>query len=467
MEPLSENDDRILNISPLDGRYATKVARLRPIFSEYGLIRRRVEVEIAWFRELSAEKGIAELPALSPEEDAFLEGIVRDFSIDDAKRVKEIESVTNHDVKAVEYFLKERFAKGPLAGRSEFIHFACTSEDINNLAHALQARDGLAVLREAQRALVDALAAFALSAADAPMLARTHGQPASPTTLGKEIGVFVRRLREAGDDIDAVVLPGKLGGAVGNFNAHVIAYPDVDWQALAARVIEGRFGLRRNPLTTQIESHDGLAALFDAMARWNTVLLSLDRDMWQYMSLGYIGQKAVKGEVGSSTMPHKINPIDFENSEGNAGLANALLGHLARKLPVSRMQRDLTDSTVLRNVGVAFGYSLLAVASTAKGLGKATVCRERITADLDANWEVLAEPIQTVMRKCGLENPYERLKELTRGRSIGRDEMRAFVMSLEIPDDDKRRLLELTPSSYVGLAADKGFLESGMAGRVS
>lgn len=466
MELLSEND-RILNVSPLDGRYAAKVALLRPIFSEYGLIRRRVEVEVAWFRELSAERGIPELPALSPQEDAFLEALVREFSLADARRVKEIESVTNHDVKAIEYFLKERFAGGPLDGRSEFIHFACTSEDINNLAHALQARDGLAVLREAQRSLVDALSAFAMSAADAPMLARTHGQPASPTTLGKEIAVFVRRLREAGDDIDAIVLPGKLGGAVGNFNAHVVAYPGVDWQALATRVIEGRFGLRRNPLTTQIESHDGLASLFDAMARWNTVLLSLDRDVWHYISLGYIGQKAIKGEVGSSTMPHKINPIDFENSEGNAGLANAILGHLARKLPVSRLQRDLTDSTVLRNVGVAFGYSLLAVASTAKGLGKATVCREKIAADLDANWEVLAEPIQTVMRKCGLANPYERLKELTRGRSIGREDMQEFVKSLDIPDDDKRRLLELTPATYVGMAADSGFLEAGMAGRQS
>jgi adenylosuccinate lyase len=464
MDLLSENDP-MLGLSPLDGRYAAKVAALRPIFSEYGLIRRRVEVEVAWFRELSAEKGIAELPALSAEEDAILESIVCDFSLDDARRVKGIESVTNHDVKAVEYFLKEKFADGPLSGRSEFIHFACTSEDINNLAHALQARDGLAVLRDAQRSLTDKLAAFALSAADVPMLARTHGQPASPTTLGKELAVFARRLREAGADIDAIVLPGKLGGAVGNFNAHVAAYPDVDWEALASRVIEGRFGLRRNPLTTQIESHDGLAALFDAMARWNTILLSLDRDVWQYISLGYIGQKAVKGEVGSSTMPHKINPIDFENSEGNAGLANAVLGHLARKLPVSRLQRDLTDSTVLRNVGVAFGYSLLAVASTAKGLGKATVCREKIAADLDANWEVLAEPVQTVMRKCGLANPYERLKELTRGHSIGRAEMRAFIESLEIPAADKDRLLQLTPASYIGLAANPAFLEPGTGPR--
>lgn len=464
MEPLAGNEP-ILCLSPLDGRYAAKVAALRPVFSEYGLIRRRVEVEVAWFRELSAEKGIAELPALSTVEDDFLETIVRDFSPADAKRVKEIESVTNHDVKAVEYFLKEKFAQGPLAGRSEFIHFACTSEDVNNIAHALQARDGLAVLRAAQKSLTDTLSAFALSAADVPMLARTHGQPASPTTLGKELAVFARRLREAGCDIDTITLPAKLGGAVGNFNAHLAAYPDVDWEALATRVIEGRFGLRRNPLTTQIESHDGLAALFDAMARWNTILLSLDRDIWQYISLGYIGQKAVKGEVGSSTMPHKINPIDFENSEGNAGLANAILGHLARKLPVSRLQRDLTDSTVLRNIGVAFGYSLLAVASTAKGLGKATVCREKIAADLDANWEVLAEPVQTVMRKCGLANPYERLKELTRGRSIGRDEIQTFIESLEIPDDDKARLLRLTPATYIGLADNPAFLAPGTAPR--
>ena len=450
--------DPLLNISPLDGRYASKVAPLREIFSEYGLVKRRFAVEVAWFEELSAEPGIPELPALTDDEKSFLDGLVENFSLADAKRVKEIESVTNHDVKAVEYALKEKFAGTSLAGRSEFIHFACTSEDINNLSHALQVRDGLAVLHAAQETLVDELAAFTRGAADVPMLARTHGQPASPTTLGKELAVFVRRLRETLASLAAVSLPGKLNGAVGNYNAHTVAYPAVDWPALARRVIEGRFGLRQNPLTTQIESHDGLADAFDALARWNTVLLSLDRDFWFYISLGYIGQKAVKGEVGSSTMPHKINPIDFENSEGNLGLSNALLGHLARKLPVSRLQRDLTDSTVLRNVGTAFGYALLAVASTRKGLGKAKVNRDKIQADLDANWEVLAEPIQTVMRKCGMANPYERLKELTRGQAVTRDTIRVFIEGLNLPADDKARLLALTPASYIGLAAHEDFL---------
>ncbi len=450
--------DPLLNISPLDGRYASKVAPLHEIFSEYGLVKRRFAVEVAWFEELSAEPGIPELPALTDSEKSFLDGLVENFSLADAKRVKEIESVTNHDVKAVEYALKEKFAGTSLAGRSEFIHFACTSEDINNLSHALQVRDGLAVLLAAQGTLIDELATFARGAADVAMLARTHGQPASPTTLGKELAVFVRRLRETHASLAAVSLPGKLNGAVGNYNAHAVAYPDVDWPALARRVIEGRFGLRQNPLTTQIESHDGLAEAFDALARWNTVLLSLDRDFWFYISLGYIGQKAVKGEVGSSTMPHKINPIDFENSEGNLGLSNALLGHLARKLPVSRLQRDLTDSTVLRNVGTAFGYALLAVASTRKGLGKAQVNRDKIQADLDANWEVLAEPIQTVMRKAGMANPYERLKELTRGQAVTRETIRAFIEGLELPFDDKARLLALTPASYIGLAAREEFL---------
>ncbi len=450
--------DPLFNISPLDGRYAAKVAPLREIFSEYGLVRRRFAVEIAWFEELCAEPGIPELPALGEGERALLDGIVDNFSIADARRVKEIEGVTNHDVKAVEYASKGKLAGTSLEARSEFIHFACTSEDINNLSHALQIRDGVAVLRDAQLGLLEELSAFARSAADAPMLARTHGQPASPTTLGKELAVFARRLRETAASVEAVSLPGKLNGAVGNYNAHVVAYPGVDWPALARRVIEGRFGLRQNPLTTQIESHDGIAALFDAISRWNTVLLSLDRDFWHYISLGYIGQKAVKGEVGSSTMPHKINPIDFENSEGNLGLANAIFGHLARKLPVSRLQRDLTDSTVLRNVGTAFAHSLLAMASTRKGLGKAKVNRERMEADLDANWEVLAEPIQTVMRKAGLANPYERLKALTRGHAMTREAIRDFISGLELPAEDKARLLALTPATYVGLAAREDFL---------
>ena len=453
-ETMMQDDfDPIFNISPIDGRYASKAKALREIFSEYGLIHRRVMVEVAWLEELCAEPGIPEAPALTDEERALLDGLVENFSLQDARRVKEIEATTNHDVKAVEYALKEKIAGTSLASRSEFIHFACTSEDINNLSHALMMCDGLKVLRAAQKGLVADIAAFAESSADVPMLAHTHGQPASPTTLGKEVAVFVHRLTRISKQIDAIVLPGKLNGAVGNYNAHLVAYPDVDWPALAKRVIEGRFGLHQNPLTTQIESHDGMAELFDAIARWNTVLLSLDRDFWTYISMGYIGQKAVKGEVGSSTMPHKINPIDFENSEGNLGVANALLGHLARKLPVSRMQRDLTDSTVIRNVGTAFAQSLIAIASTKKGLGKARVNADRIAADLDNNWEVLAEPIQTVMRKAGLPNPYERLKELTRGHAMTRETIQAFIEGLELPEADKARLLALTPATYVGMAA--------------
>lgn len=449
---MADDFDPLFNISPIDGRYAAKAKPLRGIFSEYGLIHRRFAVEVAWLEELCAEPGIPECPALTDAEREFLDGLADNFSPADARRVKEIEAKTNHDVKAIEYALKEKLAGTSLAARSEFVHFACTSEDINNLSHALMLRDGLRVLRAAQNELADLLAAFAADALDVPMLARTHGQPASPTTLGKEVAVFVHRLRRIGGQIDAIVPLGKLNGAVGNYNAHYAAYPDVDWPSLARRVIEGRLGLRQNPLTTQIESHDGMAEIFDALARWNTVLLALDRDFWYYISLGYIGQKAVKGEVGSSTMPHKINPIDFENSEGNLGVADALLGHLARKLPISRMQRDLTDSTVIRNVGTAFAQSLVAVLSTRKGLGKAKVNRERIAADLDGNWEVLAEPIQTVMRKAGLPNPYERLKELTRGHAITRETIRDFVVGLELPAADKERLLALTPASYIGIA---------------
>lgn len=446
--------DPVFNVSPIDGRYSAKTAPLRRIFSEFGLIQRRFAVEVAWLKALCAEPGIPEAAPLSAEEAALLDSFATDFSEADAARVKEIEATTNHDVKAVEYALKEKLAGTSLASRSEFVHFSCTSEDINNLAHALQLRDGLAVLRNAQKELTSAVALLASECADVPMLARTHGQPASPTTLGKEIAVFVYRLNRIAAQIDAVRLPAKLSGAVGNYNAHVAAYPSVDWPALSRRVIEGEFGLFQNPLTTQIESHDGMAELFDAMARWNTVLLSLDRDFWYYISLGYIGQKAVKGEVGSSTMPHKINPIDFENSEGNLGVANALLEHLARKLPVSRLQRDLTDSTVIRNMGTAFAQTLIAVLSTKKGIGKAKVNREKLAADLDSSWEVLAEPIQTVMRKAGLPNPYERLKELTRGHAITRETLRAFVEGLELPAEDRERLLALTPAAYTGKAEE-------------
>ena len=445
--------DTLTALSPLDGRYAGKLGDLRPIFSEFGLIQRRVAVEIAWLEALCDCPAIPEARSLTAEEREFLQKLGDGFSVADAKRVKSIESVTNHDVKAVEYFLKEKFAGTTLEALGEFVHFACTSEDINNLAHALMLRDGLRVLRAAQDKLTDTLAALAMETRDAAMLARTHGQPASPTTLGKELAVFVHRLRRQAEQLDGIILPAKMNGAVGNFNAHLSAYPNVDWEALARGVIEGRFGLSQNVLTTQIESHDGIAELFDALTRWNTVLLDLNRDIWSYISLGYLGQKTVKGEIGSSTMPHKVNPIDFENSEGNLGIANAVLEHMARKLPVSRLQRDLTDSTVLRNMGVGFGYSMTAYQATIKGLGKIKLNAARLSADLDEAWEVLAEPIQTVMRKLGKANPYEQLKELTRGRKINAEIMKTFVEGLDIPAEDKQRLLALTPASYVGIAA--------------
>ena len=436
-------------VSPLDGRYADKTAPLRAVFSEYGLIRRRVQVEIAWLLALCDEPALPEAHA-TPEERAQLQAIADGFAQADAERVKAIEATTRHDVKAVEYLIRERLPHS-CAHLAEFVHFACTSEDINNMAHALQLRDGLAILRPAQEALTDALAALADETRALPMLAHTHGQPASPTTLGKELDVFVRRLRREAAQLDAVRLPAKMNGAVGNYNAHLAAAPEVDWPALARRVIEG-FGLTQNPLTTQIESHDGMAELFDALQRWNTVLLDLDRDIWLYVSMRYLRQKAVPGEVGSSTMPHKINPIDFENSEGNLGLANAILGHLARKLPISRMQRDLTDSTAIRNVGAGFAYTLIAVQSTRRGLGRMTPAPDALAADLDANWEVLAEPIQTVMRRYGVPNAYEKLKALTRGHAITQADLRAFIQSLDIPQVAKDRLLALTPATYVGLA---------------
>jgi len=440
-------------LSPLDGRYAAKLDTLRPIFSEFGLIQRRVAVEIAWLEALCDSPAIPEARHLTADEREFLRHVAEKLSIADARRVKAIESVTNHDVKAIEYFIKEKLTGTTLEKLGEFVHFACTSEDINNMAHALMLRDGLRVLRELQDKLTDTLATLAVETRDAAMLARTHGQHASPTTLGKELAVFVHRLRRQAAQLDALVLPAKMNGAVGNFNAHLSAYPDVDWEALAKSVIEGHFGLSQNVLTTQIESHDGIAELFDALARWNTVLLDLDRDIWAYISLGYLGQKTVKGEIGSSTMPHKVNPIDFENSEGNLGVANALLEHMARKLPVSRLQRDLTDSTVLRNMGVGFGYSLTAYQATIKGLGKIKLNADRLADDLDDAWEVLAEPIQTVMRKLGKANPYEQLKELTRGKKMTAAIMRQFIESLDMPNDDKQRLLALTPATYTGIAS--------------
>ncbi len=443
--------DMLCAISPLDGRYGSKVEGLRGVFSEYGLVKRRVAVECAWLAALCANPELPECPALSADEAKLLQGIADDFSVDDAQRVKDIEKTTNHDVKAVEYFIKEKIKGTGLEARSEFVHFSCTSEDINNMSHALMLRDGLKVLRAAQNEMTDKIAELAHAFAAVPMLAHTHGQPASPTTLGKELAVVVARLRRQQDEIDRIVLPAKMNGAVGNFNAHLSAYPDVDWEALSRGVIEG-FGLRQNRLTIQIEPHDGMAELFDALQRWNTILIDFDRDVWTYISMGYFKQRTVKGEIGSSTMPHKVNPIDFENSEGNLGLANAMLGFLARKLPISRMQRDLTDSTVLRNMGVGFGYALVAVASTLKGLGKLELNEARLADDLDHNWEVLAEPIQTVMRKVGMANPYERLKELTRGRRVTAEIMKEFVEGLELPEADKARLREMTPATYVGLA---------------
>ena len=444
---------KLMAVGPLDGRYAGKVAELAPIFSEFGLIRYRVRVEVCWLRALCAEPGIPEARTLSPEEAAQLDRLVADFSSADAACVKAIEERTNHDVKAVEYFLRERFQGTSLADLSPFLHFACTSEDINNLSHAMMIRDGLVALAEKQKRVTEALTGLARAWKDVPMLARTHGQTASPTTVGKELAVFVARLRRQSDALAACRPLGKMNGAVGNFNAHLAAYPDVDWPALSRRLIEGELGLTQNRFTTQIEPHDYMAEMFDALARWNRVLIDADRDIWSYISLGYFAQKTVAGEVGSSTMPHKVNPIDFENSEGNLGLANALLHHLSEKLPISRLQRDLTDSTVLRNVGVAFGHSLLAYASTLKGLGKLKLNEARLAADLDEAWEVLAEPIQTLLRKARVEDAYEQLKAATRGKAVTREALRAFVEGLTIGDEDKRRLLALTPRTYTGNAA--------------
>jgi adenylosuccinate lyase len=441
-------------LSPLDGRYAAKLEPLREHFSEFGLVRSRVRVEIAWLLALGDEPGIPEVPPFTVEERDALTAVGRDFSVADAERVKTIERTTNHDVKAVEYWLKERCAGVPVIARvGEFIHFACTSEDINNLAHAIAldtARrsvllPALAAIREDLRALAHAHAAL-------PMLARTHGQPATPTTLGKEMANVAARLARAIAAFEHVPLKAKLNGAVGNYNAHVAAYPEVDWERLAARVVAG-FGVEFNPYTTQIEPHDAMAEYFDAVARANTILVDLDRDVWGYVSLGYFRQRTKEGEVGSSTMPHKVNPIDFENSEGNLGLANALLRHLADKLPVSRWQRDLTDSTVLRNMGAALGHALLGWLSLRQGLAKLDADPARLAADLDANWEVLAEPIQTVMRRYGVPEPYEKLKALTRGRTgMTRESLHAFIDALALPDEAKVRLKALTPATYLGLA---------------
>ena len=445
---------RLTALSPLDGRYAQKVDPLRDHFGEFALIRDRVKVEVAWLVALSEEPAIGEVPPFSAAARKALDGIVASFSPDDAQRVKAIERTTNHDVKAVEYWMKERVASVPeLARVAEFIHFACTSEDINNLAYGLALRGARdTVLLPALAAIAADLRALAQRHAALPMLSRTHGQAATPTTLGKEIANFCARLEREIAAFAKVPIKGKMNGAVGNYNAHVAAYPEVSWEKLAAKAVTS-LGLELNPYTTQIEPHDAIAEYCDALARANTILVDLDRDVWGYVSLGYFRQRMTAGEVGSSTMPHKVNPIDFENSEGNLGLANALLRYLADKLPVSRWQRDLTDSTVLRNLGVALGHALLGYVSLRQGLAKLEADPERVLADLDANYEVLAEAIQTVMRRYGLPEPYEQLKALTRGRSgMTADAIRAFVASLALPDDAKQRLLALTPATYVGLA---------------
>ena len=441
----------ITAISPIDGRYAQKVDSLIECFSEYALIKNRVIVEICWLKALSNEKDVQECRILNEEEEIQLNNIINNFDISEAEKVKEIEKTTNHDVKAVEYYLKDKIACTSLDELSEFIHFACTSEDINNLAHALMLKDGLSVLLPIQKSIIDQLDNFANDWISIPMLARTHGQTASPTTVGKEFAVFSDRLRRQYEQASNIKLLGKMNGAVGNYNAHLAAYPDIDWSAVSKSIIENQLGLTQNIYTTQIEPHDYMAELFDVISRFNTILTDLNRDIWTYISMSYFGQKTVKGEVGSSTMPHKVNPIDFENSEGNLGLANAILKHLSAKLPVSRLQRDLTDSTVLRNMGVGFGYSLIAYNSTLKGFGKLKLNEHILLDDLDSSWEVLAEPIQTIMRKYGIEKPYEKLKELTRGKEgINKDTIFKFIEGLDIPENDKRYLMELSPDKYVG-----------------
>jgi adenylosuccinate lyase len=443
-------------ISPTDGRYASKTAELRPIFSEYGLIHHRVLVEVRWLQALSASAEIAEVPVFDAPTNQLLDGIVDNFGLDDALRVKAIEKTTNHDVKAVEYFLKEKISgNATLEAVNEFFHFACTSEDINNLSYALMLKTGRdTVMLPMMDAAIDRLRDLAHEFAAQPMLSRTHGQTASPTTVGKELANVVWRLRKQRAAVSDVSLLGKINGAVGNYNAHLSAYPDIDWAAFAKAFIES-LGLDMNPYTIQIEPHDYMAELFDAMSRFNTILIDLCRDLWSYISLGYFRQKTVAGEVGSSTMPHKVNPIDFENAEGNLGIANALFGHLSAKLPISRWQRDLTDSTVLRTLGTGFAHSLIAYQSLQRGLGKLEINRVRLDEDLESSWEVLAEPIQTVMRRYGIANPYEKLKEMTRGKAITREDLHHLIKSAELPSEVRERLLLLTPQTYTGNAADQ------------
>jgi len=443
-------------ISPVDGRYADKTKALRPYFSEYGLLRARVEVEARWLDLLAANPDIAEVPTLSADASAFLTAMVDDFSVEDAEEIKTIERTTNHDVKAVEYFIKNKFkANAELDAVSEFVHFACTSEDINNTSYGIMlktARDEV-ILPEMDK-VIAAIREVAIEHAATPMMSRTHGQPASPTTLGKEMANVVQRLKQQRAQIENVAILGKMNGAVGNYNAHLSAYPDIDWPQMADKFVTG-LGLTWNPYTTQIEPHDYMAELFQATMRFNTILIDFCRDIWSYISIGHFKQKTIAGEIGSSTMPHKVNPIDFENAEGNLGLANAMFDHLAIKLPISRWQRDLTDSTVLRNVGVGFSYSILAYSSALKGISKLDPNPASMATDLDVNWEVLAEPIQTVMRRYGIANPYEILKELTRGRRVNEQIMLEFIDGLELPEQAKASLRKLTPANYIGNAAEQ------------
>ncbi len=445
----------IAALSPLDGRYAKSVEALRPVFSEYGLMRARVRVELSWLKALAAEPKIVEVPPFDEAVLAEIDDVIAGFSLDDAAAVKAIEATTNHDVKAIEYWLKERFAGVPaVSAVSEFIHFACTSEDINNLSHALmlrEARDEVLLPKLAE--VSDKLRSLAHELAAVPMMSRTHGQPATPTTLGKEVANVLYRLERQAKQLSAQEFLGKINGAVGNYNAHMVAYPDVDWEGHCRRFVEEDLGLTFNPYTIQIEPHDYMAEFFQAVSRINTILIDFNRDVWGYISLGYFKQKVKAGEVGSSTMPHKVNPIDFENSEGNLGMANAVLAFLSEKLPVSRWQRDLTDSTVLRNMGVGIGYAVLGLAAHLRGLNKLEANPAALAADLDATWELLAEPIQTVMRRYGVANPYEKLKDLTRGKGgITPEVLASFIRDLDIPDEAKQQLLDLTPASYVGKA---------------
>ena len=442
-------------ISPVDGRYGSKVKSLRPIFSEFGLIKYRVTVEVRWLQKLAATADIAEVPAFSEPANAVLDAIVANFSEEDAMRIKTIEATTNHDVKAVEYFLKEKIADNEeLNAVTEFIHFACTSEDINNLSHGLMLSECRSqVLLPVMDEILAEVKALAVEYQNIPMMCRTHGQPASPSTMGKEMANVYIRLKRQRDQIAQVEMLGKINGAVGNYNAHLSAYPDTDWHQFANEFVTS-LGLTWNAFTTQIEPHDYIAELFDAVARFNTILIDFDRDVWGYIALGHFKQKTIAGEIGSSTMPHKVNPIDFENSEGNLGIANALFSHLAQKLPVSRWQRDLTDSTVLRNLGVGFGHSLIAYAATLKGISKLQVNEQSLLDELDKNWEVLAEPVQTVMRRYGIEKPYEKLKELTRGKRVNGESMRNFINGLDLPESAKAELSAMTPASYIGRAVE-------------